>query len=115
VSNDLRVPLAPILEAFGLPAIVTRPAPDDTPIETTGVWVAFTDDEAPTGLAIRRNELRRILVLPRSDVPTVPHGTTIAAAEVQGGEVFDWRADGTDRVDEDSIRVIVVRVPEGAS
>lgn len=105
---DLTVPCDPILEAFGVPATVTRPAPDDTPIETTGVWVPPLTVDSPSGLQTKRREPLRIFALPRADVPTVPTGTVIEAPEVLDGPVRTWRVDGFDRYEFDLTRVLVV-------
>jgi hypothetical protein len=108
MGADLRVPLAPLLEAFGLPVTVTRPAPDDAPIETEGAWIE-QDAEVPPGTEFRRRETRKVLLLDRSVVPTAPHGTRILAPEIDGGEVLAWLVDTLAAADRDAFEVIVVR------
>jgi hypothetical protein len=57
---DIRVPMAPIVAAFGLDIQVTRPAPDDTPVPTTGVWIPPPLEETrPVGTDFQRHEPRR--------------------------------------------------------
>jgi hypothetical protein len=113
--SDPRPPFALIAEAFGLPATVTRPAPDDTPIETTVVWVAPLPEEMPVGGTFRRQEPRRIASLPLAEVPTVPRGTVIEAAEAEGLETQTWRVDGIERVEFDHTRAIVLPAADEVS
>lgn len=96
------------LAAHGVSATVTRPAPDDTPVETTGIWhTAPPEDAQPYGTDFRRREPRRILALPRADLPTMPRGTTISAPETIGGTAKTWTVDGLERVEADTWRVLV--------
>lgn len=104
---DHRVPVAPLLAAFGLAATVTRPAPDNTPIATTVIWLGLEDDPQPYGRDFTRREPRRLLALPRADVATMPRGTTVAAPEVVGAASKTWRVDGLQAVDPDWWQVLV--------
>jgi hypothetical protein len=107
--GDLRPGMAEALAAFGLPATVTRPAPDDAPIATTGFWTLALEESQPFGTDLRRREPRQVFVLPRSTVPTLPRGTRIAASDLEGGAVKQWMVDGLDRaVDIDHWRAILV-------
>jgi len=111
--SDARVPMDPILGAFGVPATVTRPAPDDTPIETTGVWISPLTADAPGGgFELQRRERRYLLVLDRDTVPTVPRGTRVEAPERLDGTVRTWRVDSLERVDTDETRVWVIPVED---
>ena len=105
---DLRVGVDPIFRAFGVPVTVTRPAPEDTPIETEGVWHAPMTDQVPTGLDLTRADPQRVMALRRDAVPTVPRGTVLAAPETIGGPVALWRLDGVARWEIDLVRVPVV-------
>lgn len=95
--------------AHGVDAVVTRPAPDDEPVETRGIWITPLTEDAPVNAAFARREPRRILALKRSEVPTVPRGTGIQAPEKAGDDPVGWRVDGMDRIEADHQRVIVVR------
>lgn len=98
------------LSAHGVAATVTRPTPDDTPISTRGIWLRPADDPQPYGTDLRRRDPRRVIALPRADVPTLPRGTLVEAAEITGGAALTWRVDGFDQVAEvDHWRAIVVR------
>ena len=108
---DLRVPFTACQEAFGLPGTVTRPAPDDTPIETTVVWMPTRSEDIPGDAQFTRRDPIRVLAIGLADVPTVPRGSTIRAAEVLDGTERTWKVDSTDRVEHDHVRVIVVAVP----
>jgi len=114
VAGDIRVPMDPALEAFGVPATVTRPAPDHEPIETSVIWVTPITDDVPGGMEFQRKERRRVLVLDRNAVPTVPRGTVIVAAERLGEVERTWRVDGLELEDADHHRVRVVTA-EGES
>ncbi len=91
---DLRVPLDAILEAFGVSATVTRPAPDNTPIATTVMWHTPTSDVQAFGSDLALQEPRRVVMVPRGDVPTLPRGTTVVAAEQRGWAQKTWKVDG---------------------
>ncbi len=95
---------------MGVPAVVTRPAPADTPIETSLIWVERTTPEVPDGARVTRHDPRRIGVLSSAAVPTVPTGTIIVAPETQGGTARTWKVDGIARVDADQVRVILLPV-----
>lgn len=84
------------LNVLGVDATVTRPAPDNTPIMTRGIWSFPLGDQQEFGVDFKRREPRRVLVLPREDVPTMPSGTLISAAEAVGGTPRTWRFDGHD-------------------
>lgn len=107
----MEIPLEPIFAAFGLAADVTTPDAE-SPITTTVVWSSVETDDVPGGSAFQRREPLRVAGLKRSEVPTVPRGTLIVAPEVLGGAVKTWRVDGTDRVDVDMVRVIVMQVED---
>ncbi len=112
---DARVALDPILAAFGVPATVTRPAPDDTPIETTGIWITPLTLEVPTGGEFQAAERQYVMALPRADVPTVPRGTIVDAPETLGQADARWRADGVERAEYDHHRVRLVPDPDDGS
>lgn len=109
MASDFRVPLDPILEAFGVPVTVIRPAPDQTPITTTGVWLSPRFDEERVGSDFTKREPRRVMALPRSDIPPpLPRQTLILASEVSGGTIRTWRVDGFDEVQSDEWRPILM-------
>jgi hypothetical protein len=101
--SDLRVPLEPLLSAFGVPATVTRPVPDDAPITTTGIWLQPLEETRPVGADFQRRDPRKVLALPRSAVPTLPRATLIDAPEELGGAVKTWRVDGFERATESDL------------
>ena len=112
--GDLRPPIAAALTAFGVAATVTRPAPDDTPIVTTAIWVPPDRRSRSDEVYEYRNELARrqaerlVLGLPRSAVPTLPIGTVIAAPLVSGATSQTWRVEEHERDEPDEWRVVVV-------
>ncbi len=95
------------LDVFGVPATVTRPAPDDTPITTTGVWLPSLSESQPFGTDLRRFDPRRVLAVPTKHVPDAKKGTVILAPDESGGAVRAWMVDGYDSVEADHLRLIV--------
>lgn len=94
----------------GVAATVTRPSPDDTPVITQGVWLKELVEERPVGRDFQRREPRRLMVLPRNVLATLPRGTVIEAAEQAGVvEVKTWTVDGfAEPVEVDRWRAILV-------
>lgn len=111
MALDLRVSVDPIFEAFGVAATVTRPAPEDTDIDTTVVWESPLTEAMPGAGEFSRQEWRRVMSLRLDEVPTAPRGTIILAPEVKGGTIERWRVEGPDRIVPDLVRVVVVRDP----
>jgi hypothetical protein len=111
---DLRPAFSSMLAAFGLPAVVTRPVPDNDPITTSGIWVAPIPEDLPVGLTLQRQDPLKVFALPLADVPTMPRGTVIVAAETLGGTDVRWLVDGESRREFDHVRVIVVAAAEDA-
>lgn len=112
-GQDFRPLHAAFIRAFAVDATVTRPAPDDEPIETEGaIWLPLRTEDVPVGSEFTRRESLRVLSLPKADVPTVPTGTEILAQEVKGGPVLGWRVDGMLHPEVDDHRVIVLRDEE---
>lgn len=109
-ASDSRVPLDPLFATFGVPATVTPPT--EAAIETTVVWPPPSTLEMPAPGEFSRREPQRVMALRRDEVPRVPRGTSILAAEQLGGDVQRWRVDGIDQVEVDLVRVIVVLDPE---
>lgn len=105
---DRRPAFSSAQTAFGVPATVTRPAPDDEPIETIVVWLPPIPNDAPAGFDLQRQDPKKVLSVPIADVPTVPRRTVIEAPEVRNGEIKRWRVDGFDRYEFDAVRVTVV-------
>lgn len=105
---DLRPSFADVQAAFGLEGIVTRPAPDEAPIDSIVVWMPPSPYDSPHGFEVQRREERRVLAVSRADVPTLPRGTHVAAAEELGGPTRTWRVDGFDRSEYDHWRAVMV-------
>lgn len=95
----------------GVLATVTRPAPDNVPIETLGIWLQPVAENFPGGMDFQRREPQRVMALRTDEVPTVPRGTIITAPEKRGDAVQAWRVDGIDRYDADHVRVVVIPEP----
>ncbi len=110
-----------LFAVMGLPAVVTRPAPHDTPVQTRAIWMspkAARDRSGawqppdPYGTDRLNRDPRQYLALPRSaDLPSAPPGTRIQAADVQDGAVKEWRVEGyAGPMTRDEMRVIVLEM-----
>lgn len=100
--------------AFGVPATITRPAPNDAAIATSVVWVTPTTEDMPGGMEFQRREPKRVCAVSLADVPTVPEKTRIEAPESEGGPIRTWQVDGRERTEVDHVRVWVIPITEGA-
>jgi hypothetical protein len=97
------------IRTFGVPATVTRPAPDDAPIEASGaIWVTPVTEEQPSGVTFGRRERRRVLSLLTSEVPTIPRGTVIEAPDERDGTTQRWIVQAVDVIEAEHTRVVVV-------
>lgn len=106
-------------DAHGRDAVITRPAPDETAIETRIVWMTAVQDLNPVGLDdqrfqpdFQRRDPIRILAIRRDHVPTVPRGTVIATTEWGSETETTWRVDGTVERHPDHIKVAVMRITD---
>lgn len=98
-------------QILSVPIEVTRPSPDDEPIETRGIWLTLDTRDMPES-AFPRREAFRVMSLRRDEVPTAPMGTVILAPETEDGAVLGWTVDGMHSIETDHHRVIVLRAPE---
>lgn len=107
------LPVSITQAVMGVPITVTRPAPDDTPIATRGIWrPAPLEDSRPYGTDFQRVGPRRVMAIGKADVDDLPRGSIIAAPEVIDGVTKNWRVDGFDpQVDPYQWRVILVSAP----
>ncbi len=103
--SDLRPPLGAALAAFGLPATVTLPG--EEPVDTTAIWLGPVLVEVE-GVLVQTSGPQAVLALPRTDVPTVPRGTLIEAAEIDGGPVRSWSVEAVHAMTVDEVRLIVI-------
>lgn len=113
--GDRRPSMAAALSAFGVPATVTRLAPDDSPVSTCGIWMSPRVEQEPFGSDFQKIGARKVFALQRSALlPNAPRGTAIVAAEFDGGDVKSWRVDGYDGpLQPDSMRLILVETVSG--
>jgi hypothetical protein len=98
-------------QVHGVSATVTRPHPDDTPITTTVIWALPMADAQAYGVDYRKKDPRRVLAIPRSDVPTLPRGTTVLVAE-PGGTVRLFVVDGFEQATEPEHWRAIVKVSQ---
>jgi hypothetical protein len=94
---DLRPSFSAVLDAFSQPATVTPPG--GPAVSTKAVWLPSKAVEVPSGVDIRHAESRRILALPKADVPQIPKGTIVHVAEADGQAAVNWMIDPTFRND----------------
>lgn len=106
---DYRVPMVPVLEAFGVAITVTVPPFEDDPVATTGVWVTSITQDVPFGTDFQRRERRRVLTMALSSaLASVPRGSVVYAPEFAGGTVLRWRVDGFEVQEADHVRAVLV-------
>jgi hypothetical protein len=86
---------------YGVPATITRPAPDDTPVSGTVILrVESLPEQRPFGQDFQRREGRRVLSVRRDDfAAALPRGTTVVAPERKGGTDKTWTVEGQERAD----------------
>lgn len=103
-------------DCTGVPITVTMPAPDDTPIVTTGVWLERPLDEPrPFGRDLQQLGARKVMgIIRTTDLPSVPRGTLILAPEREGGPIKTWRVDGgyEAAVETDLMRPVLVQTAD---
>jgi hypothetical protein len=109
---DLRPSFAAAASALGVPAVVTRPYPDDTPIETTGIWIPAIPTDVPFGMELQRQEPKAQMALPLADVPTLPSGSKVTAVDILGGTEKQWITDGEVIRHADEVRVYLIPDPD---
>lgn len=104
------------VDCTGIPITVTRPAPDDTQVNTTGVWIERPLEEPrPFGRDVQHLGARKVLGIRRStELQSAPRGTLILAAELEGGPVKTWRVDGGYQaaVEPDLMRLVLVQTAD---
>lgn len=107
---DLRPPFTAAVDAFSVPAVVTPQFGFGLgdPITTKVIWITPLPEDQPVGRDYTAREPRRVMALRRDEVPDVPRGTLIAAAETIGGVSRDWQIDGVESTDVDHFRVFVI-------
>jgi hypothetical protein len=94
--------------AHGVDGVVTRPAPEDTPIEARVIWITHLTEETPANSDLQRHAPRRVMALSLSQVPTVPYGTRVVAPERAGESDRNWFVEGIERREADHVRVYVL-------
>lgn len=105
--------LSATFAVMGVPATITRPAPDNTPIATSVIWLPPPVDEPrPAGTDFQRLAPRKVIgVRVTATLPSLPRGTTILAAAETGGTQKTWRVEDIAKPAElDLTRVLVVEV-----
>lgn len=102
------------LDVLGLDIVITRPAPDDIPIPTKGIWLQPLDESAPFGNSMARRSGGKVMFIGKTDeIQGLDQGTVIESAELEGGPVLTWVVAGyVDAVARDSIRVVLVQTAD---
>lgn len=94
---------------FGVEAIVTPV--DGEAVTVTGVWLTPAQTDVPMP-ELKRRDRRRVMAFRRSDVPTLPKGSTVQATELGAAAAADWRVDGFELIDTEQVRAVLVPVAE---
>ena len=103
---DIRVPMEPIAQAFGVDATVG--VEWKSPVAARGIWLPPDMNVLPAGGSQQRVSERKVMALLRSEVPEVPRKTIIDAPEVRGGAVKRWEVDAIDHSEPDHVRVVLL-------
>ncbi len=101
--SDLQV--GAFFDAFAVAATVTPP--NAAAIVTRGFWVSPLVENMPVGQDLNRRDPRRVFVLPRADVGSLPKGTVVEAVEYGGSVARIWTVDGIDSMEADHVRAIL--------
>src|SRR3954468_6638707 len=83
----------------GVPAQVTRPAPDDTVIATRVIWLTPGVDQLPSGAGFGRVGPTHLMAIRLDEGGTVPLGTLVMAAPQGGAVAVGWKVDGIEGLD----------------
>jgi hypothetical protein len=106
------VALAAQVAVTGVAIAVTRPAPDDLLVATTGIWLGPLEETRPMGTDFQRTGARKAMAVPKTaSLPNLPRGTLIVAPEegFETGPLLNWRVDGyLAAVDPDLMRVVLI-------
>lgn len=88
-------------DVHGVPATVTRPAPNDTPVSCTVInRVESLQERRPFGGDFQKREGRRVMSFKKEDFATqLERNTSVVAPERKGGADKTWVVDSIDRVD----------------
>ncbi len=105
--TDLRPTIDPFFGIFGVPATVTPTG--GAPVVTTIVWEGM-GAVSPDG-ELAADQPRRHVRLRRDEVPVLyAHRATILAPQREGAAVETWKADAVEELDDQVLRVAVLRV-----
>lgn len=97
------------MSVHGVDAIVTIPS--GSPVSTRGIWIQHPDETLPVGRDFQRREPRRILEISLdADLPDVPRGSLIVAAQRGTTTVRTWKVENVDLAEADRQRLIVAPV-----
>lgn len=102
--------LGATFNVMGVAATITRPAPNNTPVVTTGIWLDEKREQEPFGTDFQKRGARKVFAVAVSAaLPNAPRGTVVVAAELEGAAAKTWRVDGYDgEVEPDLMRLILV-------
>ena len=106
MGRNLHPPLASALTAFGVDATVK--VPSSSAVSASVVWITPLTEGHPTGEELTRAEKRWVMAIAKGEVPSVPRETLVTAPGPFGGAAKVWRVDGTERIEDDHVRVVVV-------
>lgn len=106
--------LGATFDVLSVAITVTRPAPDNSPIVTTGIWLDSLEEDRPVGTDLTRREPRRVMAVQRTaSLGSMPRTTIIVAPELEGGSSLSWRVEGYERsMEPDLMRVVLVRISD---
>jgi hypothetical protein len=92
---------------LSVPITVTRPAPNDTPVASVGVWL-LDMIPSPEEAVFQKREVRRDMAISRTDVDVIEKGTTVNAPPRDGGVAVNWTVDSVVAIEANATRVSLV-------
>lgn len=98
------------LWAHGLDILVYV-EPNADPVETRGVWLTDTTNEAPLGASFARREALKVMAIAKSAVSAFPRGLRIVAPRQEGETATSWLVDSVLETQVDHVRVVLVPEP----
>lgn len=109
LDTALTLGLDALLGVAGLDAVVTRPAPFDTPVTVRAMWISRATEDAPNGVDFHGRESVHVLAMPRATLPTLPRRTRVVVADTEGAPTQVWYVDRIAVDEPDSWRAVLVK------
>lgn len=81
------------------------------PVQTRGIWLSDTTNEAPVGASFGRREAVKAMLLPRTGIDSFKRGMRLRAPRRDGGGATGWVVDSLQESHVDHVCVVLVPAP----